>query len=114
MCGVALDESNGAISSIKNELNEYIIYVSKYTHLSLNEFWRTNCGKFRILAEFVKYYCIIPISSVKSEQSFSSANFYQRKERSSLSAKNLKFSMILPQHEKLKELILINAFLYIY
>jgi hypothetical protein len=108
MCGVALDESNGATSSIKNELNEYIIYVSKYTHLSLNEFWRTNCGKFRILAEFVKYYCIIPISSVKSEKSFSSANFYQRKERSSLSAKNHKFSMILPQHEKLKELKLIK------
>ena len=67
MCGVALDESNVTTSSIKNELNEYIIYVSNYTHISLNEFWRTNCGKFRILAEFVKYYCIIPISSVKSD-----------------------------------------------
>ena len=32
------------------------------------------------------------------------ANFYQRKERSSLSAKNLKFSMILPQEDKLKQL----------
>jgi len=82
--------------------------VSQFTHLSLSEFWRTNCNKFRILSEYVKYYCVIPISSVKSEQSFSKANFYQRKERSSLSAKNLKFSMILPQQDKLKELKLIN------
>jgi len=100
MCGVDLDnDRNNESTSIKNELNEYVSYVSQFTHLSLGEFWRKN---------YVKYYSVIPISSVKSEQSFSKANFYQRKERSSLSAKNLKFSMILPQQDKLKELKLIN------
>ena len=105
LCGVDLDNSEKTeLASIKNELNEYLIYVTKFADMSLSEFWRTNCFKFKILAEYVKYYCIIPISSVKSESSFSTANFYQRKERSSLSAKNLKFSMILPQEDKLKQL----------
>ena len=81
MCGVNLDDSgkNGS-TSIKNELNEYLTYETKFPDLSVSEFWRTNCCKFKILTEYVKYYCIIPISSVKSESSFSTANFFQRKE----------------------------------
>jgi hypothetical protein len=40
-------------------------------------------------------YCIVPSSSVAVESSFSDANFLQRKERSSLPSKNLRYSSVL-------------------
>jgi hypothetical protein len=47
MCGVDLDnDRNNESTSIKNELNEYVSYVSQFTHLSLGEFWRKNYVKY--------------------------------------------------------------------
>ena len=48
-----------------------------------------------MLASLVRKYLIIPASSVSSESAFSVANFIQRKERSTLSSKALKKSIIL-------------------
>jgi hypothetical protein len=43
MCGVDLDNSGKTGStSIKDELNEYLSYVTKFPDLSLSEFWRRN------------------------------------------------------------------------
>lgn len=103
MCGVNLDNINNKVLNLNEELSQYVVSKEKYNY-NLIEFWRLNCAKYRILAEYVKYYCIIPASSVPSESSFSKANYIQRKERSSLSAKHLRFSMILRQKVTLKEL----------
>jgi hypothetical protein len=48
-----------------------------------------------MLASAVRKYCIIPASSIAVESAFSEANFIQRKERSSLSSKNLRFTLVL-------------------
>ena len=48
-----------------------------------------------MLASAVRKYCIIPASSVAVESAFSEANFIQRKERSSLSSKNLRYTLVL-------------------
>jgi hypothetical protein len=53
------------------------------------KFWYENKFKFSRLVEVVKKYSIIPASSVASESAFSEANYIQRKERASLSSKNL-------------------------
>jgi len=53
------------------------------------------------LVFYVKYYSIILAFSVSDESSFSKANFLQRKERSSLSSENLRYTMILKQKKGL-------------
>ena len=79
---------------IQTELQYYKKDVAD-NELSFSIFWKKNCSKFPQLASAVRRYFIIPASSVAAESAFSEANFIQRKERSSLSSKNLRYSLIL-------------------
>jgi hypothetical protein len=47
---------------------------------------------------------MIQASSVASESAFSIANYIQRKERSSLSAENLRYSIFLREMAKIEKL----------
>lgn len=71
---------------IQTELQYYKKDVAD-NELSFSLFWKKNCSKLPLLASAV--------SSVAAKSAFSEANFIQRKERSSLSSKNLRYSIIL-------------------
>ena len=79
---------------IQDELHFYKKQIES-NELSFSDFWKKNCSGIPLLSSAVRKYCIIPASSVAVESSFSEANFIQRKERSSLSSKNLRYSIIL-------------------
>lgn len=104
ICGVSSNTSNvsAKILSIKEELAQYISTKSKYSDISA--YWRDNELKLPKLSSLVRKYCIIQASSVASESAFSIANYIQRKERSSLSAENLRYSMFLRQIETIEKL----------
>ena len=61
------------------------------------KYWQNNCEKLPILTAFVKRYCIISATSVPSEAAFSIANYLQRKERSAMSSKMLRISMVMKE-----------------
>jgi hypothetical protein len=83
-----------ADKEIQEELNYFKKEISNNT-LDFSNFWKKHATYLPMLASEVRKVCIIAASSVASESSFSEANFIQRKERSSLSSKSLRFSMIL-------------------
>jgi hypothetical protein len=83
--------------TIKEEIGAY---SSANKELDFSTFWSTKSNELPLLTSFVKKYCAIPASSVASESAFSIANYVQRKERSSLSSKNLRYSMILRESLK--------------
>jgi hypothetical protein len=85
-------------------MSDYVNLIRRSNSISFSEFWRSNFNRFKILVLYVKYYSIISVSSVSDESSFSKANFLQRKERSSLSSENLRYTMILKQKKALQEL----------
>ena len=77
--------------------------IRRVNRISFSEFWRSNCNIFKFLVLYVKYYSIISAFSVSDEFSFSKANFLPRKERSSFSSENLRYTMILNQKKALQE-----------
>ena len=86
--------------SLEQEINYHLSSYSKCENFS--NYWFANKDKLPILSNLVKRYCIIPASSVASESAFSIANFIQRKERSALSSKNLRYSIVLRDEFKFK------------
>ena len=79
-------------------IQDEILYYRKEAaknELSFSHFWKKNSSSLPMLASAVRKYCIIPASSVAVESAFSEANFIQRKERSSLSSKNLRYTLVL-------------------
>ena len=80
--------------AIKDELNYYKKEIS-INKLDFSNFWKKHSTSLPLSASNVRKFCIIPASSVASESSFSEANLIQRKERSSLSSKNLSFSIVI-------------------
>ena len=86
-------------------MSDYVNLIKRSNSISFGEFWRSNCNRFKFFSiVYVKYYSIILAFSVSDESSFSKANFLQRKERSSLSSENLRYTMILKQKKALQEL----------
>jgi len=87
--------------SIREELAYFVTSIEKYNATVENsasffsDYWRANCSVLPKLAYLVRKYCIIPASSVAIESAFGEGNFIQRKERSSLSSKRLRYSVIL-------------------
>jgi len=79
---------------IQDEISFYRKEVSS-NNLSFSNFWKKNSSSIPMLASAVRKYCIILASSIAVESAFSEANFIQRKERSSLSSKNLRFTLVL-------------------
>ena len=84
-----------------NELNlnqEIALYCSFNSNsLEFAEFWQKNSAKLPILTAFVRRYSLIQAASVPSEAAFSIANFIQRKERSAMSSKMLRISMVMKE-----------------
>ena len=104
LCGIDIINNNIVTVSLNQEMSDYVNLIRRSNSISFSEFWRSDCNRFKILVLYVKYYSIISASSVSDESSFSKANFLQRKERSSLSSENLRYTMILKQKKALQEL----------
>ncbi|CAF0754591.1 unnamed protein product [Brachionus calyciflorus] len=99
------NHKNGLINlSIKDELSQFSLLVRENTD-ELESFWKKNMALLPKLASLVKKISIIPGSSVASESAFSVANFNERKERSSLSSRNLRFSILLREMDKIEKLV---------
>jgi len=93
LCSV---DDNSNQSNTINLDKEFIIYhQTKTLEENFSKYWQSYSGQLPILAVFVHHYSIIAASSVSSEAAFRIANYYQRKERSNLSSKSLRYSMIL-------------------
>ena len=86
--------------TIKEELALFITLALK-TDLNdengkaFSTFWKSESKRLPLLASLVRKYCIIPASSVPAESAFSEGNYLQRKERSKLSSKNLRYSLTM-------------------
>ena len=104
MCGVTTNKSNDSnkILSTKEEIALYISTKSQYSDISA--YWHDNEQKLPKLSSLVRKYCMIQASSVASESAFSIANYIQRKERSSLSSENLRYSIFLREMPKIEKL----------
>jgi hypothetical protein len=90
------------------ELSHYIQAAS--TANSFNTFWIENGVKLPNLANIVRKICTIPATSVSSESAFSLSGYLFRKQRTSLSAKSIRQSMILKYQPLLDKLIRQNGY----
>ena len=88
------------VKAIQDEILNYKKQVSS-NELDFSKFWKNNASNMPKLASAVRKYCIIQASSVSVESSFSEANFIQRKERSSLSSKTLRYSITLKSTKRI-------------
>ena len=79
--------------SLKQEIAKYESFDKN--EYSFSSFWRKYEKFLPLLSKMARRYGSIPASSVPSESSFSIAGYSARKIRSSLSGKNLKYSMFL-------------------
>ena len=91
------------ILNINQEMCYYISSLRE-NNLRFEEYWPSQAATLPILYSVAKMFCLIPASSVASESAFSVANFIQRKERSGLSACMLRYSLLLIEKDKLKEI----------
>ena len=90
------NESDELVTTQLDLEKEFDLYSSTCNQCDeFSKYWQTFSSKLPILTAFVKRYSLISASSVSAEASFSIANYYQRKERSNLSSKSLRYSMIL-------------------
>lgn len=95
-CGIATspDRRTKTVGGIHREL-------LKYSSMEFGEndtfemFWRQNSVALPILSDMARRYGCIPATSVPSESSFSIAGYLVRKSRTSLTSRNLKYSMFL-------------------
>ncbi len=91
--------------TLKQEL-AYYLTSRQDNSLDISTYWRNNSSKLPLLTTLVRKYCIIQATSVAAESRFSIANYVGRKERASLSSRNLRFSMILREKNKLESIVL--------
>ncbi|CAF1671794.1 unnamed protein product, partial [Didymodactylos carnosus] len=89
----SLSRSGQRILSIRDELARFVSRVE--SDLGFESFWKANQKDLIRLASLVRRYSAIPATSVPSESSFSIAGYLNRKSRSLLSSKTLKYSMFL-------------------
>ncbi|CAF4491367.1 unnamed protein product [Rotaria sp. Silwood2] len=78
--------------TIQQEIGYYISSIDKKTEFKY--FWKTNEQILPQLANLVRIYCMMLITSVASESAFSVAGYVQRKNRSTPSPSTLRFSML--------------------
>ena len=107
-CGFTVENENFSSKkgyTLKQELAFYL--TSRQDNpLDISSYWRNNSSKLPLLASLVRKYCIIQATSVASESRFSIANYVGRKERASLSSRNLRFSMLLREEPKFEKIVL--------
>lgn len=89
--------------SIKEELAFYLDRVQGCQ--LFQEFWCSNETELPHLAALVRAFNMRPASSVASESLFSVAGYVQRKQRSSLASKTLRYSMVLRDRDILATLV---------
>ena len=93
LCGLNLCvEKTQSKRNVKEELSFFNEKNRKF-----DEFWCKYEKDIPMLASKARVVCTSPASSVGPESSFSVANFIHRKERSNLSSRNLRYSMLLKE-----------------
>jgi len=97
----SISDSN---KSIKDEISYFTSSLRKIKSVDFAEYWQSNKDNLPLLYSKVLDTCIIPATSIASESAFSVAGFIQRKERSSLKPKTLRYSIISKDFIKLNEL----------
>jgi hypothetical protein len=85
--------------------DELIAYLASDKQKTFKSFWNEHKSEWPILADFIRKFNIMTATAVPSESSFSIAGYTNRKQRSRLSAKNLKYSMLIRDKDKLETLI---------
>ena len=78
--------------------------MSDHDGYSFKRYWSTRKDS-PLLASIVRATSITPATSVPSESAFSIANYLQSKERSSLSAANLRMTMLLRDKNTVDKLL---------
>ena len=104
-CGFTVENENFSSKkgyTLKQEL-AYYLTSRQDNPLDISSYWRNNSSKLPLLVSLVRKYCIIQATSVASESIFRIANYVGRKERASLSSRNLRFSMILREEPKFEK-----------
>ncbi|CAF5012681.1 unnamed protein product, partial [Rotaria magnacalcarata] len=88
--------------TLDEELSKYIQAVQSAT--SFEEFWSSQEKSLPRLSRLVRRTNISPITSVASEALFSVANFLNRKQRSGLSSRTLRYLLVLKNRHLLDKL----------
>ena len=91
-------------NTIKDEVLNYETLCKNFKG-TFSEFWTTNQKNFPKLTSLVMKISIIQASSVPSESTFSVSGYVQRKERHSLSSRNLKFTMLAREITQVKKIL---------
>ncbi|CAF1319316.1 unnamed protein product [Adineta steineri] len=93
--------------TIDEEIGYYISVINVASsrqndlEIDFSEFWSQHQHRLPLMSTTVKRVNIIPASSVPCESMFSIAGYIRRKERSSLSATAMRYSMVLKDRHNL-------------
>ncbi|CAF1303921.1 unnamed protein product [Rotaria sp. Silwood1] len=103
-CGIELHtaSSDFKLSTIKEELAQYIAPQKRFQTCS--EYWNANKDRLPVLSSFVRQYNIMCATSIDCESAFSIARFIHRKSRSALAPSSLRYSMVLREQIKNKQM----------
>lgn len=95
LCGRTITPSsvNDKVMSLDEEISSYIKSARSFNNFQ--EFWVAHDKQLPRLASLVRRVNVIPTTSICSEALFSIGNFLQRKQRSSLSSKTLRYLLVL-------------------
>ena len=98
-------ETSKARKSIKEEMSLYSNQIRENS-FSFSEFWNQYKIQYPNLHNKLIRTNIIPATSVPSESCFSISGYVQRKERSRLSPKHLRFLMLSKNSQQVENLLL--------
>ncbi len=107
-CGISTINTPTITNHLQPRSNEdeIIFYCHKVQETeSFEQFWNTYQHDLPRLVALVRAYNIRPATSVASESLFSIAGYVHRKQRSSLSANSLRYSMVLRDRNVLASLV---------
>lgn len=106
-CGYVsqIQNNKGPEKNITDEITQYRSLVDvKANKFKFKEFWMRYRLDLPLLWSLAKQVSCIPASSIASESSFSVANYINRKERSTLSFKQLKYLMLVRDVDKIQNI----------
>lgn len=93
LVGSFIETNSTGKLNIKQELAK-LASIPK-DHYEFDSFWLQHQNELPKLSQIARKYLSIPSTSVPSESSFSISNYILRKNRLSLSSKNVKYTMFL-------------------
>ena len=105
-------ENQEVINFKNNHCRDITTYFLILIKIEFKEFWSVNDKKLIRLSSVFKEVSIIMGTSCPSESTFSIAGYLQRKARSNLSSKNLRFSILSKEIEKIRELMKLYGLSY--